>query len=117
MIIVIQKNKICHLINRVQIEKFVYANNWHIIIFSVENYQTKKDGNNLIYYKLLFKALDDKENYIKQELQFYIRDIFVHLLANYYTSLTIENGAKAILSTIVLHSNNNLRLSKQTKIR
>ena len=47
-VIMVQKNKTRHLINRLQIEKFAYANNQDIIIFPAKHYQTKKDGGNLI---------------------------------------------------------------------
>lgn len=38
IVIIVQKNKTCHLINRLQIEKFAHANNRDIIIFLREYY-------------------------------------------------------------------------------
>lgn len=42
IVLIIQKNKTCHLINYLQIEKVVYVNNRDIIIFPVEDYKMKK---------------------------------------------------------------------------
>lgn len=47
-VIIIQKNKTCHLINQLQIKKYVHANNWNIINFPAKYYQIKKDSSNLI---------------------------------------------------------------------
>ncbi len=47
-VIVVQRNKTCHLINHIQIKIFARANNREIIIFPGEYYQMKKDDDNLI---------------------------------------------------------------------
>lgn len=53
-VVIVQKNKTCYLVNRLQIEKFPQANNQDIIIFPIEYYKIKKDSDNLIQYELLF---------------------------------------------------------------
>lgn len=50
----VQNNKTCHLINHLQIKRFVYTSNSDIIIFLVDHSQTKKDDVDLIQYELLF---------------------------------------------------------------
>lgn len=54
-IIMIQENKIYYIINWLQIEKFVFTNNWDIDIFSIEYYWVKKVSVNLIYHKSLIE--------------------------------------------------------------
>lgn len=48
IVIVVQKNKSCLVINQLQITKFVRENNQDIIIFPGKHYQTRKDDKNLI---------------------------------------------------------------------
>lgn len=81
-IIMMQNNRTYHLINCPKIAIFEYANNWHIITFLVKYYQIKKDGDNLIHDKLLFKAQNGEKNCIGSGLLFYYRKIFVYLLVN-----------------------------------
>lgn len=81
-IIIVQKNKTCHLINRLQIEKFARANNRDIIIFPEEHYQMKKDSRNLIKHELLFEAQDGEGNCIGPGLLFYCKGMPACLLAN-----------------------------------
>ena len=73
MVIIVQKNKICHFINCLQIEKFARINNRDIIIFPTKYYQIKKDSYNFIQHKLLFEAQDKEENCTKLGLLFYYR--------------------------------------------
>lgn len=56
IIVVIQKNKTRHLINRLQIEQFGRTNNRDTLIFPIKDYQLKRDGRNLIQNELLFNA-------------------------------------------------------------
>lgn len=116
MIIVVQKNKICHLINRLQIEKFAHANNWDIIIFPAKYYQTKKDDSNLIQHELLFKAQDGEENFTGPDLLFYCREMPAYLLANQYIHLSIVNSARAIIHWVLSYPNNKITLSEIIKI-
>ena len=55
-VVVVQKNKSRHLINRMQIERLAQAINQTIIIFPAENYRLKKDRVNHVQLELLFEA-------------------------------------------------------------
>ena len=81
-IIVVQKNKTCHFINRSQIKNFAHAKNLDIIIFLAEHYQAKKNGGNLIKHKLLFKAQDGKGNCTGPGLFFYCKRMPAYLSTN-----------------------------------
>ncbi len=104
-VIVVQKNKTRHLINRLQIEKFARANNRDIIIFPAEHYRTKKDGGNLIQHESLFEAQDGEGNCTGPGLLLYCRGMPACLLANQFTPLGIVNGARAIVHGVVPHLN------------
>ena len=104
-VIMVEKNKICHFIKNLQIKKFEYINNQNIIIFLIEQYQIKKDGDNLIQHELLFEAQNEKKNCTRLDLLLYYKKIPVSWLANKYTSLEMINDVKAILYRVVLYPN------------
>lgn len=65
----------------------------------------KKDGDNLIQHKQLFKAQDREGNYIRPGLLFYYKGLLIYLLGNQYTLLGIINGARAIVHRVALYPN------------
>lgn len=81
-VIVVQKNKIRHLINWLQIEQFAYANNQDILIFLAEYYRLKKDGRNLVWHELCFDAQGGEGNSTGPRLLFYCMEMPANLLAN-----------------------------------
>ena len=48
IIIIIEKNKMRHLINCLQAENFAYSHNINLIFFSTKYSRNRKDRNNLI---------------------------------------------------------------------
>ncbi len=51
IIVVIQKNKIRHLINRLHTQNFAFSQNLDLILFFAKYSWNKKDGSNLIQYE------------------------------------------------------------------
>ena len=102
-VVIVQKNKTRHLVNRVQIERFACANNQTIIIFPAEHYRLKKDGGNLVRHELLFDAQDGEGNCTSPGLLLYYKGMPANLLANQCTPLGIVNGARAIIHGVVPH--------------
>lgn len=103
-VVVVQKNKTRHLVNRVQIEQFACTNNQTIVIFPTEHYRLKKDGGNLVWHELLFDTQNGERNCTDSGLLLYCKVMPANLLANEYTYLGIVNGVKAIIHGIVPHS-------------
>lgn len=104
-VIIVQKSKTRHLINRLQIEKYARANNQDIIIFPAKHYRMKKDGGNLIQHESLFEAQDGEGNCTGPGLLLYCKGIPACLLANHCTPLGIVNGARAIVHGVVPNPN------------
>ncbi len=106
-VIVVQRNKTCHLINCLQIEIFACVNNREIIIFPGKHYRMKKDSGNLIQHEQLFEAQDGEGNCTGPGLLLYCKGMPACLLANQCTFLDIVNGTRAIVHRVILHPNSN----------
>lgn len=66
----------------------------------------KKDGDNLIQYKLLFQFHDGKRDYTRPDLFLYYRRMSTYLLENQYILLGIINNTKTIVYRVIPYSNN-----------
>lgn len=105
-IIIVQRNKIQHLINRLQIKKFTQNAGRDIVIFPAKHSYTKKyDGKSLLY-KDLFPIQDGKHGILTGlGLLYDCKEIPVVVLSNMYTLLKIVNGAYATTYGIFTHPN------------
>ena len=61
-VVVVQKNKTRHLVNRLQIERFARSQNQDILLFPAEHFRTKKDGGRIVEHEDLFNAQDGEGN-------------------------------------------------------
>ena len=102
-IIIVQKNKIRHLINRLQAENFARSHNMDLILFLAEHSRNKKDGGNLIQHEDLLSVQKDKGNATGPRILYYYKGMPVMVLANQCTLLGIVNGAKITIYDVVFH--------------
>lgn len=104
-IIIVQKNKIKHLINKLYIKRFAQNTGQNIVIFPLKHSYTKKNGGKSLLYKDLFLIQDGKYGAIAigPGLLYYYKKMLVIVLSNIYTLLKIVNGASAIAYNIVIY--------------
>ncbi len=64
IVVVIQKNRIRHLINCLHAQNFAFSQNLDLIFFPVEHSRNKKDGGNLIQHNDLLDVQEGDGNAI-----------------------------------------------------
>ncbi len=102
-VVVVQKNRTRHLINRLQAQNFALSPNLDLILFPAEYFRNKKDGDNLIQHKDLFDVQEGDGNATGPSIFYYYKGMPAMVLANQCTPLRIVNGARAILPGVVPH--------------
>ncbi|WP_375449089.1 AAA family ATPase [uncultured Nostoc sp.] len=102
-IIIVQKNKTRHLINRLQAENFARSHNIDLILFPTEHSRNKKDGGNLIQHEDLLGIQEGEGNAAGPGILYYCKGMPAIVLANQCTPLGIVNGARVIIYGVVPH--------------
>ncbi len=100
-VIIVQKNRTRHLINRLQAQNFALSQNFDLILFPAEHSRIKKDGSNLIQYEDLLGIQEDDRNATGSGILHYCKEMPAMVLANQCTLLGIVNGARAILHGVI----------------
>lgn len=78
-IVIIQYNKIKHLINCLQIERFTYFIVYNIIIFLTQHSHTEKEERENICHKNLFSIYDRDNGAIGLSLLSYYKEMYIAL--------------------------------------
>ncbi len=94
-IVIIQRNKTRHLINRLQIGRFARSVGHDIIIFPAQHSCTKREGEENVLYKDLFSFQDGDHEATGPGLLYYCKGMPIALLTNICTVLGIVNGARS----------------------
>lgn len=92
-IVIVQCNKIGHLISYLQIEGFAWSVGYNIIIFLAQHSQTKREGEKNILHMDLSSIQDRDHRAIGPSLLYYYKGMPVALLTNICTVLDMVHGA------------------------
>ncbi len=92
-IVIVQRNKTRHLINRLQIERFARSVGHDIIIFPAQHSRTKREGRENVLHKDLFSIQDGDHGATGPGLLYYCKGMPVALLTNMCTALGMVNRA------------------------
>ncbi len=101
-IVIVQRNKIRHLIHCLQIERFAQSVGHDIIIFPAQHSCTKREGGENILHKNLFSIQDGDYVATGPGLLYYCKEMPVALLTNIYTALGMVNGAQSKAYGIII---------------
>ncbi len=102
-IVVIQKNRTRHLINRLQAQNFALSQNLDLILFPTEHSRNKKDGSNLIQHEDLLGIQEGDGNATDPGILYYCKRMPAMVLVNQCIPLRIVNRARAILYGVDPH--------------
>ncbi len=105
-VIVVQKNRTRHLINRLQAQNLALSQNLDLILFLAEHFRNKKDRGNLIQHEDLFGVQEGDGNATGLGILHYYKGMPAMVLANQCILLGIVNRARAILYGVVPHPKN-----------
>lgn len=100
-IVIVQRNKTRHLINRLQIERFARSVGHDIVIFPAQHSRTKREGGEAILQKDLFSIQDGDCGATGPGLLYYCKGMPVALLTNMCTALGMVNGARSTAYGII----------------
>ncbi len=81
-VVVVQKNRTRHLINRLQAQNFALFQNLDLILFSAEHSQNKKDRGNFIQHEDLLSVQKGDGNVTGPGILHYCKGIPAMVLAN-----------------------------------
>lgn len=115
-IVIVQRNKTRHLINRLQAERFARRVGRDIIIFPAEHSHTKKDGGKSIIHRDVFQIQDGEHGATGPGLLYYCQGMPVSVLSNLCTPLGIVNGARATAYGVVTHPDGKSNFTLKTTL-
>lgn len=101
-IVFVQCNKMRHLINCLQIERYSRSISNDIIIFLALYIYTKKVSGKEILHKDFFSLQDGELEAIDPDLLYYYKEIPVILLTNICTALEMVNNACSIVYGMII---------------
>lgn len=91
-IIVVQTNKIRHLLTRLQIEQYARVNRQDIIIFPALHLRNKMNGAEIVQHEILFNLQDGEGDSVAPGLFYYCKNMPARLLANLCIPFGIVTG-------------------------
>ncbi len=94
-IVIVQRNKTRHLINRLQIERFAWSVGHDIIIFPAQHSRIKREGGENVLHKDLFFIQNGDHGATGPGSLYYCKGMPVALLTNMCTALGIVNRARS----------------------
>lgn len=100
-IVIVKKDRIIHLINRLQVQNFALSLNFDSFLFSIKFFRNKKDGGNFIQYEDLLNVQEDNGNATAPGILYYYKRIPTMVLVNECILLRIINRARTIFYGVI----------------
>lgn len=106
--LLVQRNKMRHIINQLQVKWFARYTDQDFIIFPTQYSHSRKNSGKSIIYCNIIELQDGDKGATGLGLLYSCKEIPFIILANIYTLLQIINGVATIIYSIIPHFNGKL---------